>query len=232
MNIIEKPNEAIIKAAELILEYKEKYNEISESPESSERKYIPRNYSDWELELYIQEILLIDPDIYDKILEIPIVKFIEKHLGKGSILHYRIIFSIMLFSLFISKYYLTTEIESIKNKLEILEIFKESFYDPDELADIVYDTYFNLNEVEISDIPHFIENFNVKLHTIFNKIYKQIYLFYEKIIREENMIEAYIYFKHNLNLLILLIGNSDKYKMNIKENLYFKSVKVYSYKNV
>jgi hypothetical protein len=29
MNIIEKPNEVIIKAAELILEYKAKYNEIS-----------------------------------------------------------------------------------------------------------------------------------------------------------------------------------------------------------
>ena len=68
MNIIEKLNETIIKAAELILEYKEKYNEISESSESSKRKYIPRNYSDRELELYIQEILLIDPDIYDKII--------------------------------------------------------------------------------------------------------------------------------------------------------------------
>jgi hypothetical protein len=37
---------------------------------------------------FITEILLISPDLYDIIREIPIVKFIEKHMGKESYFYY------------------------------------------------------------------------------------------------------------------------------------------------
>ena len=203
MNITEELNEALIKATKLCSEYKLLFNNY----------YTINNI----LEDYITELLLIDPDIYDKIIEIPIVKFIEKHLGKGSFLHYRIIFSIMLFSLFISEYYLNTKLKLVKTELDQL---KESLYDPDELADIAYDTYFELKEEEISDIPHFIENFNLKLHEIFNEITNKIYLLFT-IIRIKKRydlkynIDAEKYFEHMFGILEFLFYYSKPSNMEI-----------------
>jgi len=188
MNITEELNEALIKATKLCSEYKLLFNNY----------YTINNI----LEDYIKELLLINPDIYDKILEIPIVKFIEKHLGKGSLLHYKIIFNIMLFSLFISNYY--TDTESIK-------ILKKPLYDPDELADIAYDTYFELKEEEISDIPHFIENFNLKLNNIFYEIRTNI----RELLNTDNKLnlEDEMYFKNIFDLVDLLYSCSMPIKL-------------------
>jgi hypothetical protein len=188
MNITEELNEALIKATKLCSEYKLLFNNY----------YTINNI----LEDYIKELLLIDPDIYDKIIEIPIVKFIEKHLGKGSLLHYKIIFNIMIFSLFISNYY--TDTESIK-------ILKKPLYDPDELADIAYDTYFELKEAEISDVSHFIENFNLKLNNIFYEIRTNI----RELLHTDNKLnlEDEMYFKNIFDLVDLLYSCSMPIKL-------------------
>jgi len=188
MNITDELNEALIKATKLCSEYKLLFNNY----------YTINNI----LEDYIKELLLINPDIYDTIIEIPIVKFIEKHLGKGSLLHYKIIFNIMIFSLFISNYY--TDTESIK-------ILKKPLYDPDELADIAYDTYFELKEEEISDVPHFIENFNLKLNNIFYEIRTNI----RELLNTDNKLnlEDEMYFKNIFDLVDLLYSCSMPIKL-------------------
>jgi len=95
---------------------------------------------------FITEILLISPDLYDIIQEIPIVKFIEKHTGKESYFYYKIIIFIMLFTLFINKYYLKLDyIKSEEAKSEITLLLKpilNKLYNRDGLATVVYNMCF------------------------------------------------------------------------------------------
>ena len=108
----------------------------------------------------------------------------------------------MIFSLFISNYY--TDTESIK-------ILKKPLYDPDELADIAYDTYFELKEEEISDVSHFIENFNLKLNNIFYEIRTNI----RELLNTDNKLnlEDEMYFKNIFDLVDLLYSCSMPIKL-------------------